>query len=147
MDTDKTMTAELQRLCAPRPELSGALLAGVDGLLVASDLSDPRLSTTDTYHLAALAAASVGLGHQYTNTLQGGPLRECVVRSSAGCVVTYPAGDNALLILLTKPTTDLDKLRGEAQATAQRAGELFEAYRHQPQWRYQSHLGDRDQLL
>ncbi|MBO4209721.1 roadblock/LC7 domain-containing protein, partial [Micromonospora echinofusca] len=122
MDADAAITLELHRFRQRRPELTGVLLASRDGLLVASDLP-----TTEAAHVAALAAASAGLGHRFAETLWQGPMREYVVRAATGCVVTYPAGRYALLTLLTPAATDLDLLRAEAYAVAERAGAVFDA--------------------
>lgn len=124
MDADAVIALELHRLRQRRPELTGALLASRDGLLVASDLP-----ATQAHHLAALAAASTGLGHRFADALHQGPLQEYVVRSAAGCVVTYPAGQYALLAVVTDQTADLDALRGDAYAVARWTGGIFDTHR------------------
>lgn len=124
MDADAVMDAELRRLRERCPEVSGTVLAGTDGLLIASNLP-----TTDATHLAALAAASFGLGHRVAYALDHGEFREHVVRAATGCVVTYPAGRHALLTLVTGPASDLEELHGEARVVARRAGIVFDAHR------------------
>ncbi|TWJ20085.1 roadblock/LC7 domain-containing protein [Micromonospora endolithica] len=111
------MGTELRGLRRRRPEVAGGVLAGTDGMLISSDLP-----ATDATHLAALAAASFGLGHRVADTVRHGGFRESVVRTEAGAVVTYPAGHNALLTLVTTPETDLDGLHDDARAVARRAG-------------------------
>jgi uncharacterized protein len=124
VDADAVIGADLRRLRGQRPEVSGAVLAGTDGLLIASDLP-----VTVATHLAALAAASFGLGQRFADALDQGVFREHVVRATAGCVVTYPAGRHALLTLVTGTTADLDGLHEEARGVARRAGAVFDAYR------------------
>ncbi|MDO3701931.1 roadblock/LC7 domain-containing protein [Micromonospora sp. C28SCA-DRY-2] len=116
MDEDVVGT-ELRGLRRRRPEIAGTVLAGTDGLLISSDLP-----ATDATHLAALAAASFGLGSRVADTARRGEFRESVVHTSAGCVVTYPVGSDALLTLVTEATGDLDALHADARAVARRAG-------------------------
>ncbi|MBY8875212.1 roadblock/LC7 domain-containing protein [Micromonospora sp. PLK6-60] len=121
MDADTLMGTELRGLRRRRPEVTGTVLAGTDGLLISSDLP-----TTDATHLAALAAASFGLGNRVADTVRRGGFRESVLRTDAGCVLTYPAGRNALLTLVTDRATDLDTLHDEARAVAARAGSVVD---------------------
>ncbi|MEH1167011.1 roadblock/LC7 domain-containing protein [Micromonospora sp. CPCC 205539] len=121
MDAD-TVGTELRWLRRRRPEIAGTVLAGTDGLLISSDLP-----STDATHLAALAAASFGLGHRVADTVKHGEFRESVVCTTAGCVVTYPAGRTALLTLVTiAPAEDLEALHEEARVVARRAGSMLD---------------------
>nr|WP_205808405.1 roadblock/LC7 domain-containing protein [Micromonospora sp. HNM0581] len=127
------MGSELRGLRRRRPEIAGTVLAGTDGLLISSDLP-----TTEATHLAALAAASFGIGHRMAATLRQGEFHESVVHTAAGCVVTYPAGQDALLTLVTEPESDLAALREEARGMVRRTGAALAACRrptllpHQP---------------
>ncbi|MGN9809021.1 roadblock/LC7 domain-containing protein [Micromonospora sp. BQ11] len=121
MDVDTMVGTELRRLRRRRPEVTGSVLAGTDGLLISSDLP-----ATDATHLAALAAASFGLGHRVADTVRRGAFRESVVRTDAGAVVTYPAGRNALLTLVATPEADLEVLHADARAVASRAGSALD---------------------
>ncbi|SCL17226.1 hypothetical protein GA0070616_1230 [Micromonospora nigra] len=122
MDAQTVMGTELSGLRRRRPEVAGSVLAGTDGLLISSDLP-----ATDATHLAALAAASFGLGHRVADTVRHGEFRESVVHTATGCVVTWPAGRDALLTLVTAAGADLDALREEARAVVHRAGPLLAA--------------------
>ncbi|MEV4465657.1 roadblock/LC7 domain-containing protein [Micromonospora echinofusca] len=124
MDADTMMGTELSELRLRRPEVAGTVLAGTDGLLISSDLP-----TTDATHLAALAAASFGLGHRVADTVRHGEFRESVVRTSTGAVVTYPAGRNALLTLVADASADLEELHADARAVARRTGSVLDTSR------------------
>ncbi|MFF0722015.1 roadblock/LC7 domain-containing protein [Micromonospora sp. NPDC003816] len=126
MNAETMMGTELRGLRRRRPEIAGVVLAGMDGLLISSDLP-----TTDATHLAALAAASFGLGHRMATTVRRGEFHESVVHTAAGCVVTYPAGRDALLTLVAEPGADLVALREEARGLVSRAGAALAA-RHRP---------------
>ncbi|MEQ4303653.1 roadblock/LC7 domain-containing protein [Plantactinospora sp. B6F1] len=124
MNTDAALLAELHRLRRAVPEISGAVLAAVDGLLVASDLSG-----IDPHHVAALSAAGLGIGGRFAQLAGHGPLRESVVRSAQGCVVVYPAGEDAILTTVVRPETEFARLHAEARPAAQRLGALWDAVR------------------
>ncbi|MEO3779551.1 roadblock/LC7 domain-containing protein [Micromonospora sp. B11E3] len=124
MDADRMLGSELRGLRRRRPEVAGTVLAGTDGLLISSDLP-----TTDATHLAALAAASFGLGNRVADTVRHGEFQESVVRTARGAVVTYPAGRHALLTLVTAAATDLETLHAEARAVADRTGSVFDRQR------------------
>ncbi|MEH1102270.1 roadblock/LC7 domain-containing protein [Micromonospora sp. CPCC 205561] len=119
---DTTVGTELRALRRRRPEVAGTVLAGTDGLLISSDLP-----STDATYLAALAAASFGLGHRVADTARRGEFRESVVRTSAGAVVTYPAGRDALLTLVAGGGADLEELHADARAVARRTGSVLDA--------------------
>ncbi|WDZ84750.1 roadblock/LC7 domain-containing protein [Micromonospora cathayae] len=124
MNAGTLMDAELRRLRSRRPEVSGTVLAGTDGLLIASDLAE-----TAAAHLAALAAASFGLGQRVAQAVEQGEFREHVVRTTAGHVVIYPAGGHALLALVAGAGTDPETLHDDARAVAVRVGRVFDAHR------------------
>ncbi|RIV35671.1 roadblock/LC7 domain-containing protein [Micromonospora radicis] len=133
MNAETMMGTELRGLRRRRPEVTGTVLAGTDGLLISSDLP-----ATDATHLAALAAASFGLGNRMAATVRQGAFHESVVHTAAGCVVTYPAGRDALLTLIIDADADLAVLREEARGVVHRAGPALAACRrpsptsHQP---------------
>ncbi|MDG4796254.1 roadblock/LC7 domain-containing protein [Micromonospora sp. WMMD1082] len=134
MNAETMMGTELRGLRRRRPEVAGTVIAGTDGLLITSDLP-----ATDATHLAALAAASFGLGHRMAATVRQGAFHESVVHTAAGCVVTYPAGRDALLTLVADPGADLAALREEARGVVHRTGPALAACRrptltphHQP---------------
>ncbi|XTZ18552.1 roadblock/LC7 domain-containing protein [Micromonospora echinospora] len=124
MNAGTLMDAELRRLRSHRPEVCGAVLAGTDGLLIASDLP-----ATEAAHLAALAAASFGLGQRVAQAATRGEFREHVVHTTDGKVVIYPAGRHALLTLVAGPDADPEALHEAARAVARRTGGFFDAHR------------------
>ncbi|MEH0845482.1 roadblock/LC7 domain-containing protein [Micromonospora sp. CPCC 205711] len=124
MDVEAVMDGELRGLRRRRPEVTGAVLAGRDGLLISSDLP-----STEAVHLAALSAVGFGLGHQVAHAVCRSGFRESVVRTATATVVTYPAGRHALLTLVTGAATDLEGLHEEARAVADRAGSVVDTHR------------------
>ncbi|MDM4720258.1 roadblock/LC7 domain-containing protein [Micromonospora sp. WMMA1363] len=122
MDVDTMVGTELLRLRRRRPEVTGGVLAGTDGMVIGSDLPG-----TDATHLAALAAAGFGVASRVAATVRRGEFREAMVCTATGTVVTYPAGQDALLTLVADSTDDLEGLHAEARAVAHRAGSALDA--------------------
>jgi predicted regulator of Ras-like GTPase activity (Roadblock/LC7/MglB family) len=123
VDAHAAMLAELHRLRRRMPDVSGTVLADLDGLLVVSDL--PGI---DAQNVAALSAAGVGIGHRFAQIVGHGPLRESIIQATGGWVICYPAG-HALLTVVAYPVADLGRLHPEARAVAQRLAALWDPVR------------------
>ncbi|MDO0927375.1 roadblock/LC7 domain-containing protein [Streptomyces sp. TG1A-8] len=113
---------ELRRLRARVPQLTGALTAGVDGLVVAHDTPG-----VDPEGLAALTAASLGVAVRVADATGNGDFRELLVRGEHGYVATYAAGRTAVLTLLAQDRVNVGRLHLEGRRSATRLGELLDA--------------------
>ncbi|MEV7284161.1 roadblock/LC7 domain-containing protein [Streptomyces sp. NPDC093252] len=113
---------ELHRLRALLPQLTGALAAGVDGLVVAHDTPG-----VEPEGLAALTAAALGVAMRSTDATGKGELRELLLRGTRGYVATYAAGRTAVLTLLTEDRVNVGRLHLEGRRAAARIGELVDA--------------------
>ncbi|WP_225840178.1 roadblock/LC7 domain-containing protein [Streptomyces sp. NK08204] len=113
---------ELHRLRTRVPQLTGALAAGVDGLVVAHDT--PGL---DPEGLAALTAAALGVSVRVADATGHGGFRELLVRGEQGYVATYAAGRTAVLTLLTQDRVNVGRLHLEGRRAGARIGELLDA--------------------
>jgi predicted regulator of Ras-like GTPase activity (Roadblock/LC7/MglB family) len=113
---------ELRRLRSRMPQLTGALAAGVDGLVIAHDLPG-----VDPEGLAALTAAELGVAVRVSDATGKGELRELLVRGEDGYVATYAAGRSAVLTLLTEDRVNVGRLHLEGRRAAARIGELVDA--------------------
>ena len=100
MDTDRAIAAALRAL-REVPDVVGSVLAGPDGLLIASDVDRVEPDT-----VAAMAAATVGLGRRFAETVGLGVHRETVIQADGGCLVSYAAGA-ALLTVVAVPQANL----------------------------------------
>ncbi|WP_405713336.1 MULTISPECIES: roadblock/LC7 domain-containing protein [unclassified Streptomyces] len=114
--------AELQRLRTRLPLLSGALVAGVDGVVLAHDTPDVAVE-----RVAALTAAALGVATRMTEATGRGGFDELLVRGESGCVASYAAGPSAVLTLLTEDRIDAGALHIEGHRAGTRIGELIDA--------------------
>ncbi|MEV8453106.1 roadblock/LC7 domain-containing protein [Streptomyces sp. NPDC052095] len=114
--------AELQRLRARVPLLSGALAASADGLVLAHDTPG-----VEAEGVAALTAAALGVAIRMTQATGRGGFREHLVRGEDGYIATYAAGSSAVLTLLAEDRINVGRLHLEGRRAGIRIGELVDA--------------------
>jgi predicted regulator of Ras-like GTPase activity (Roadblock/LC7/MglB family) len=122
MAAESDILEELRRLRARVPQLTGALAADADGLVLAQDT--PGI---DPENLAALTTTARGLAAQLADTTGQGDFRELLVRGVHGCAATYAAGPAAVLTLLAQDPVNVGRLHLEGRRAAARIGELVDA--------------------
>ncbi|CAM5652806.1 roadblock/LC7 domain-containing protein [Streptomyces sp. HUAS 31] len=122
MAAEAPILDEFRRLRARVPQLTGALAAGVDGLVIAHDTPG-----VEPDGLAALTAAALGVAVRMTDATGRGDLRELLVRGTDGYVATYAAGRTAVLTLLATDRVNVGRLHLEGRRAGARIGELVDA--------------------
>lgn len=122
MAVEPDILDELRRLRSRVPQLTGALAAGVDGLVVAHDAPG-----VDPESLAALTAAALGVAVRMADTTGQGDFRELLVRGAGGYIATYAAGHAAVLTLLAQDRVNVGRLHLEGRRAGARIGELVDA--------------------
>jgi uncharacterized protein len=122
MAAEAGIQEELRRLRARVPQLTGALAAGADGLVLARDTPG-----VDPEAVAELTAAAHGLAGKLTDATGQGEVRELIVRGIHGYVAAYAAGPAALLTLLAQDGVSVGRLHLEGRRAAARIGELLDA--------------------
>ncbi|GAB7106414.1 roadblock/LC7 domain-containing protein [Streptomyces phaeofaciens JCM 4814] len=120
MAVEAEVLNELRRLRTRMPQLTGALAASADGLVLAQDM--PR---SEPEGLAALTAAALGVGRRMTDLAAGGGFRELLVRGAGGYVATYAAGPTAVLTLLADDRVNVGRLHLEGRRSGTRIAELM----------------------
>ncbi|WP_406008537.1 roadblock/LC7 domain-containing protein [Streptomyces sp. NBC_00637] len=123
MVSEPEILDELRRLRARVPQLTGALTAGVDGLVLAHDTPGVEAEV-----VAALTAAALGVAVRMADTTGQGDFRELLVRGVYGYVATYAAGESAVLTLLAQDRVNVGRLHLEGRRAGARIGELVDAW-------------------
>ncbi|MFB6818601.1 roadblock/LC7 domain-containing protein [Streptomyces sp. NPDC056347] len=121
----REVLAELRRLRTGLPLVSGSLVAGTDGLVLAHDAPEIEPDT-----VAALTASALGVAVRMTEAADRGGFGEFLVRGESGCLAAYAAGDSAVLTLFAEDRIDIDRLRAEGRRAAARIGALIDAPTH-----------------
>ncbi|WP_406005242.1 roadblock/LC7 domain-containing protein [Streptomyces sp. NBC_00637] len=122
MAVETEVLNELRRLRTRVPELTGALAAGADGLVLAEDMPDVQPEG-----LAALTAAALGVGRRMVDLAARGEFRELLVRGAGGYLATYAAGPTAVLTLLADDRTPIGRLHLEGRRSGARIAALLAA--------------------
>ncbi|MGW0711983.1 roadblock/LC7 domain-containing protein [Streptomyces sp. NPDC002643] len=122
MAAEAEVLDELHRLRARIPQLTGALAASVDGLVLAHDTPG-----VEAEGLAALTAAALGVAVRMTDATGRGDLRELLLRGENGYVATYAAGSSAVLTLLAQDRVNVGRLHLEGRRAGTRIGALVDA--------------------
>jgi len=122
MAAEAEVLDELHRLRARVPQLTGALAASVDGLVLAQDTPG-----VEPEGVAALTAAALGVAVRMTDATGQGDFRELLVRGVYGYVATYAAGSSAVLTLLAQDRVNVGRLHLEGRRSSTRIGELVDA--------------------
>jgi uncharacterized protein len=120
--------AELARLRELVSGVQGCVIAGVDGLLVLHDLGNGP----EPHDIAALAAATFGVGRQSGLALRHGPFRESTLRSHRGYFTVYAIGETALLAVLGDERMNVARLHLEARLVIARLAELIKITVYHP---------------
>ncbi|MEV6397583.1 roadblock/LC7 domain-containing protein [Streptomyces sp. NPDC051907] len=126
MTAEADVLAELKRLRTRVPQLTGALAASTDGLVLAAD-------TAEAEGVAALTAAALGVALRLTEATGQGGFRELLVRGDQGYVASYAAGSSAVLTLLAEPRINVGRLHLEARRSGARIGELVDDALERPE--------------
>ena len=138
MTPDGTLTVraavldELRRLRDQLSFVDGSIVASTDGLVIAHDITATEAYGVEPEGVAALSAVNLGLSQRVVDTANHGRLRETVIRGTFGQVVTYPAGDRALLTVIVGATTDIEELHGPARQSASRVSALLAEFLVEP---------------
>jgi uncharacterized protein len=111
--------AELRGLRARVPHLTGGVVATTDGLVIAHDVAG-----LEPEGMAALSAASLGVGTRLTETGGQGGFRELLARGEQGYVATYAAGASLILTVVGSLAMNVGRLHLEARRCSGRIGDL-----------------------
>ncbi|QOC90939.1 roadblock/LC7 domain-containing protein [Micromonospora craniellae] len=112
---------ELAELRLQIPGVQGSVLGGVDGLRITHDVP-PALDPDD---LAAMAAATFGLGRQVSLRLGQGEFQQSTVRNQAGYFSVYAVGPQALLSVVGADAINVARLHLHAPPVAARLAALL----------------------
>ncbi|MEW9532213.1 roadblock/LC7 domain-containing protein [Microbispora sp. NPDC049125] len=121
MDLRRDVQEELVLLRGRAPEITGALVCTVDGMLVTSDLDTTDLvagTEQTTEQTAALTSALLSLSRRMAGLARIGRLEETLISATLGHTASYAAGPTLVLTVLAGPGANLGLLRIEGRKTA-----------------------------
>ncbi|MFI0257981.1 roadblock/LC7 domain-containing protein [Streptomyces sp. NPDC017056] len=121
MATEAELVGELERLRACVAQVTGALVVGDDGRVLARDISGEH-----PHHLGPRAAEALRTALRLAAAAGHGTARELLVRADHGWVGAYTAGRSAALVLVTAPQANVGRLRLEALRSSTRISALID---------------------
>lgn len=133
MTAEAEVLGELRRLRARLPQLTGALAASTDGLVLAEELTGAGAVGAEPEGVAALTAAALGVSLRLTDSTGQGGFRELLIRGERGYVATYAAGGSAVLTVLAEPRINVGRLHLEARRSGARIGALVDSALERPE--------------
>ena len=101
------LSTELQALMDDVIGVSGAVVATADGLFLASSSNE---TPVELDVVAALAAATSGVGIQFSRNLNLGEATGTVIQAVNGCAAVHSLGDTAILVLYSTDGSNVARL-------------------------------------
>ena len=104
------------------PDISGAMIATVDGLAICTDFPE-----SEAARIAAMGASSIGLGNRISETTDLGALTQMMIEGKSELLIIYMAGPGAVLALRAPIRANLGLIRLEGPKAAAKVAELVVA--------------------
>jgi len=111
----------LRTLVSNTPDLEGAAVVSVDGLVLTSVLP----AGTDEDRVAAMAAALLSLGERSSHELQRGGLDQVYVKGNAGYIILMRVGEEAVLECIAGAAAKLGMVLLDMKRAAQELARLI----------------------
>lgn len=122
MSKQDEFMAVIRELRENVPDISGVMIATVDGLSVGTDFPEDEAA-----RVAAMSASSIGLGSRITKTAEIGTMRDMMIEGSEGLLIMYMAGNGGILALRAPGRANLGLIRLEGPKAARKAAEIMTA--------------------
>jgi uncharacterized protein len=119
MGKQEDFSGVIQQLRENVPDITGVMIASVDGLAIGTDFSEDEAA-----RIAAMGASAVGLGNRITKTTDLGDMHDLVIEGSSETLIIYMAGTAAILALRAPRRANLGLIRLEGPKAVQKIVEL-----------------------
>ena len=122
MSRQNEYMALIRQLRENVPDITGVIIASVDGLAICTDFSE-----NEAARIAAMGASSIGLGGRISDTTELGALTHMMIEGKNELLIIYMAGPGAILALRAPIRANLGLIRLEGPKAAQKAADLVAA--------------------
>ena len=119
MSRQQEYMALVRQLRENVPDISGAMIATVDGLSIATDFPE-----SEAARIADMGASSIGLGNRISTTTDLGNLSQMMIEGKSELLIIYMAGPGAILALRAPIRANLGLIRLEGPKAAEKVAEL-----------------------
>ncbi len=109
--------------------IAGALIGTAEGILVASQFQPgaPVTSLAEAETLAAMAAAALGLGTQFSHLLALGHSSSVILQGSHGCLAVQRVGSTGVLVVFGTEDLNIARLNIAVRQALPRLQEIMAA--------------------
>jgi predicted regulator of Ras-like GTPase activity (Roadblock/LC7/MglB family) len=118
------LTDLLHSLVEASPDFEGAVLVGLDGLVMAAAWP---IEEQDDMDVGAVATRAFELSAQATETLERGDLTRLILLGSKGNMIITRAGSQALCVVLLKPQAKIGIASFEASRISHKVAEVLDS--------------------
>jgi hypothetical protein len=122
MSRKEQFVAVIRQLRENVPDITGIMIASVDGLAIATDFSEEEAA-----RVAAMSASALGLGSRITKTTELGDMIDMMIEGKNELLIIYMAGPGAILALRAPRRANLGLIRLEGPKSAKEVAELVTA--------------------
>jgi len=112
----------IQELRGNVPDITGIMIASVDGLAIATDFPEEEAA-----RVAAMSASAIGLGNRITKTTELGNMIDMMIEGNNELLIIYMAGPGAILALRAPRRANLGLIRLEGPKAAKEVADLVVA--------------------
>lgn len=120
MSKQEQVQRNIEILRSQIPELRGALVASIDGLVIGHSLA-----SGDPNRVAAMAATALGLGRRIVDSLGAGTFNETAVVGSEGTIFVYTAGTKGVLAVMVGIGANVGLIHLEARDAAEKIAAIL----------------------
>nr|WP_245848168.1 roadblock/LC7 domain-containing protein [Lentzea kentuckyensis] len=113
--------AELRKLRENVTGVTDTMVAASDGIPIIADVA----KNVEPAHIAALAAADLGIARQAAEVIGLGTLSQTVVFGSQGYMAVYAVGRMSLMVVLGDKGLNLGRLLYESRPVIARVGSIL----------------------
>jgi predicted regulator of Ras-like GTPase activity (Roadblock/LC7/MglB family) len=122
MSRKEQFVAVIQQLRENVPDITGIMIASVDGLAIATDFPEEEAA-----RVAAMGASALGLGNRITKTTELGDMVDLMIEGKNELLIIYMAGPGAMLAIRSPRRANLGLIRLEGPKSAKQVAELVVA--------------------
>lgn len=119
MSKQEEYSAVIQQLRENVPDITGVMIASVDGLAIGTDFPEAEAA-----RVAAMGASAIGLGNRITKTTELGDMFDMMIEGANELLVIYMAGSGAILAIRAPRRANLGLIRLEGPKAARKVTEL-----------------------
>lgn len=123
--SNQVLIERLHALQVNSPDVEASAVVSLDGLIIASALSEDMSED----RVSAMSAAMLSLGEQISKEMGRGTLEQLYTKGAYGYVILLSIGTEAVLTALVKPEAKLGILFLELRRTADDLNRLIEEIR------------------